>query len=65
MNTRDRLIDLMSENGLERREVAELVAVDLITVERWLLPREADHREDVPEMAVQLLEYKLKDPERS
>lgn len=60
MNNRERLIDLMLEHKLERREVAELVRVKRETVDHWLLPNEANSHEEVPEMAVELLELKLR-----
>jgi transposase len=61
MNFRDRLIELISAHGLDRREVAELVRVRRDTVDRWLLPPESKKHEEVPEMAVELLELKLRD----
>ena len=61
MNNRDQLIDLMRSHGLERREVASLLRVSIDTVQRWLLPVESKHREDVPDMAIELLGLKLKD----
>ena len=61
MNNRDQLIDLIREHELERREVAALLRVSIDTVQRWLLPLESKHREDVPDMAVELLQLKLKD----
>lgn len=61
MNNRERLMDLMIEHALERREIASLLSVDTSTVDHWLLPRESHHNEDVPTMAVELLEYKLRE----
>ena len=61
MNNRDQLIDLMRSHGLERREVASLLRVSIDTVQRWLLPLESRHREEVPDMAIELLGLKLKD----
>jgi len=61
MNNRDQLIDLMRSHELERREVASLLRVSIDTVQRWLLPLESKHREDVPDMAIELLGLKLKD----
>lgn len=61
MNNRDQLIDLMRSHELERREVASLLRVSIDTVQRWLLPVESKHREDVPDMAIELLGLKLKD----
>jgi orotate phosphoribosyltransferase-like protein len=59
MNNRDRLIDLMVTHKLERREIAELLHVSPDTVGHWLLPVEAANREDVPDMAIDLLTMKL------
>lgn len=59
MNNRDQLIDLMSAHKLERRDVAQLVRTPLETVHRWLLPMEAHGREDIPDMAIELLILKL------
>lgn len=59
MNNRERLIDLMTENSLERLEVAEMVKVNRDTVNHWLLPNESSLHEEVPEMAIELLELKL------
>lgn len=61
MNTRDALIDLMIEHDLSRSEIADMVSVDLATVNRWLRPREAGDGESVPQMAVELLGYKLRE----
>ena len=61
MNTREILIDLITQYGLERRDVAELVRVKRETVDRWLLPNEASSHEEIPEMAVELLQLKLRD----
>jgi transposase len=60
MNNRDQLIDLMRDRELERREVAAMLKVSIETVQRWLLPLESKHREDIPDMAIELLELKLK-----
>ena len=59
MNNRDRLIDLMSDYKLERRDIAELVLVDRDTVDHWLLPPSSNRRNDIPDMAIELLTLKL------
>lgn len=59
MNNRDRLIDIMLQHELERREIADLVSVKRETVDHWLLPREAGNLEEVPDMAIELIEMKL------
>lgn len=60
MNNRDRLIDLITTHELERREVAELLKVSRETVDHWLLSMESQHHEEVPDMAIELLELKLR-----
>jgi len=59
MNTRDRLIELISENKLERLDVAEMLKVKISQVDSWLASSESKHHEEVPEMAIELLELKL------
>jgi len=60
MNNRERLLELIAEHQLERHEVAELVRVRPETVGHWLLSNESRAHEEVPEMAIELLELKLK-----
>ncbi len=59
MNNRDRLIALISENKLERSELAAMLKVKLSTVNNWLLPNTSRHHEEVPDMAMELLTIKL------
>ena len=59
MNNRDRLIELLSDHELERREVAELLKVKAETVNHWLASHESHSYEDLPDMAIELLEIKL------
>ncbi|MCH9048535.1 MAG: hypothetical protein IH836_06280 [Proteobacteria bacterium] len=59
MNNRDRLIELLTEHELERREVAELLKVKVDTVDHWLASHESHNYEDMPDMAMELLEIKL------
>jgi len=59
MNNRERLIDLITTNDLDRVEVAKMLKVKLETVDHWLLSMESHHHEDVPDMAIELLELKL------
>ncbi len=61
MNNRDTLIELMVAHGLERRELAALLRVDRDTVDCWLLPRDASRWSEVPDMAIELLDYKLRE----
>lgn len=59
MNNRERLIDLITENNLDRLEIAELVKVKRDTVDHWLLPHGTSNHEEIPDMAIELLELKL------
>ncbi|MFB3116847.1 MAG: hypothetical protein ACE1ZH_05180 [Gammaproteobacteria bacterium] len=59
MNNRDRLMELLSDHELERREVAELLKVKADTVDHWLASHESHNYEDMPDMAIELLEIKL------
>lgn len=59
MNNRERLIDLITTNDLDRVEVAEMLKVKLETVDHWLLSMESHLHEEVPDMAIELLELKL------
>ncbi len=61
MNNRERLIELISTHDLDRREIAELLKVKRATIDHWLLPGESSNHEDIPEMAIELLELKLRD----
>ncbi len=60
MNNREKLLDLLSTYKLERREIAELVRVDVETINNWVVSHESKHYEEVPDMAIELLELKLK-----
>ncbi len=59
MNNRDRLMEIITEHDLERREVAELLKVKQEQVDRWLLSNESKNHEEMPEMAIELLELKI------
>ncbi|MEJ2762129.1 MAG: hypothetical protein P8126_11560 [Gammaproteobacteria bacterium] len=59
MNNRDRLMSLIAKYKLERREIADLVRVGRETVDHWLLPADSRHHEEIPDMAIELLELKL------
>jgi hypothetical protein len=61
MNNRERLFDLIVRYSLDRRDVAELLSVTRETVDHWLQPHGTGHAEEAPTMAVELLEYKVKD----
>lgn len=60
MNNREKLMDLMVTNALDRRAIADLVRVKRETVDHWLAPHESKHCEEIPDMAIELLEFKLK-----
>lgn len=59
MNNRDQLIEHMITHRLERRELAEMLRVERDTVDRWLLTRSSPRWLEVPDMALELLAYKL------
>ena len=46
MNNRDRLIEIMTERGLDRSEIAQLLRVKKKDIDQWLLSNEsAAHKE--------------------
>ena len=59
MNNRQRLIDLMGEHKLERRRVADMLNIKREVVDHWLISGESKLHTEIPEMAIELLEYKL------
>ncbi len=59
MNNRQRLIDLIAEYKLDRRDIAEMLKVRRETVDHWLYSGESRLHEEIPDMAIELLEYKL------
>ncbi len=59
MNNRDRLMAIISDNKLERRDVAELLKVKPDEVDHWLLSSEAKNHTEMPDMAIELLELKM------
>ena len=60
MNNRERLIELIADYKLDRRQVAELVSVKRDTVDHWLISNESKSHEEIPDMAIELLEIKLR-----
>jgi hypothetical protein len=60
MNNRERLIDLMTTHNLSRMEVADKIKVKRETVDHWLLTKESSNHEEVPDMAIELLQMKIK-----
>jgi hypothetical protein len=59
MNNRERLMDIMVERELDRRELAELLKVKRDEVDHWLLPHESKNHTEIPDMAIELLVLKL------
>jgi len=59
MNNRDRLIEIMTERGLDRSELAQLLSVKKKNIDQWLLSNESKDHEEIPDMAIELLQYKL------
>ena len=59
MNNRERLMAIISEGKLERRDVAELLKVKQDEVEHWLLSSESRNHTEMPDMAIELLELKI------
>jgi len=59
MNNRERLMDIIVEQKLERMDIAEMLKVKRDEVDRWLLSNEAKNHIEVPDMAIELLELKL------
>jgi len=60
MNNRQKLIDLIFEYQLDRRDVAAMLSVKPAEVDHWLLSPESKNHVEAPEMAIELLELKLK-----
>ena len=65
MNNRDKLIALITDHKLERREVADMLSVTKAEVDEWLLPRGTRGSTEVPTMAIELLELKLHSREKT
>lgn len=59
MNNRDRLMEVMLEKELDRMELAEILLVKRDQIDHWLLPAESKNHQEVPDMAIELLEIKL------
>jgi len=64
MNNRERLMELISEYVLERGDIADLVMVKRSQVDYWLLSNESSSHEEVPDMAIELLEIKLQNRQK-
>ena len=59
MNNRERLIEIMTERELDRVELAQLLSVKKKDIDQWLLSNESKEHKEVPDMAIELLHYKL------
>ena len=59
MNNRERLIEIMTERELDRIELARLLSVKKKDIDQWLLSNESKEHKEVPDMAIELLQYKL------
>lgn len=59
MNNRDRLIELLTKYEIERREIAAMLNIKIHQVDNWLVSQESRNYEDIPDMAIELLEIKL------
>ncbi len=59
MNNRERLMDIMVDHGLDRMALSELLKVKRDEIDHWLLPHEAKNHQEMPDMAIELLELKL------
>ena len=59
MNNRERLIEIMTERELDRVELAQLLSVKKKDIDQWLLSNESKEHKEVPDMAIELLQYKL------
>ena len=59
MNNRECLIEIMTERELDRIELAQLLSVKKKDIDQWLLSNESKEHKEVPDMAIELLHYKL------
>ena len=59
MYNRELLIEIMTEGELDRIELAQLLSVKKKDIDQWLLSNESKEHKEVPDMAIELLQYKL------
>tara|TARA_B100001250_G_C19288829_1_gene566576 strand:- start:251 stop:436 length:186 start_codon:yes stop_codon:yes gene_type:complete len=59
MNNRERLIEIMTKRKLDRIELAQLLSLKKKDIDQWLLSSESKEHKEVPDMAIELLQYKL------
>lgn len=60
MNNREKFLSLVIDNDLDRTEVAEMLKVNRHQVDSWMMSAESAHHEEIPDMAIELLELKLR-----
>ncbi len=60
MNNREKFLSLVVDNELDRFDLSEMLKAPLDQVDSWLLSPESAHYQEVPDMAVELLELKLR-----
>ena len=60
MNNREKFLSLVIDNKLDREDVAELLRVTRHQIDNWMVSAESAHHEEIPDMAIELLELKLK-----
>jgi hypothetical protein len=60
MNNRDKFLSLMVDHELDRLDLAGMLKVKREQIDSWLAPPGTRHHEDIPDMALELLETKLK-----
>ena len=59
MNNRERLMEIMIDQDLDRLRLAELLKAKRDEVDNWLLSRESKNNKEIPDMAIELLEVKF------
>lgn len=59
MNNRERLMEIMLDQELDRMEITEMLKAKRDEVDHWLLSNESKNHKEMPDMAIELLELKL------
>lgn len=60
MNNRETFLSLVVDNDLDRYDLSDMLKVPLDQIDSWLLSPESAHHQQVPDMALELLELKLR-----
>lgn len=60
MNNREKFLSLVVDNELDRYDLSEMLKVPFDQIDSWLLSPESAHHQEVPDMALELLELKLR-----